>query len=56
LSKAEVTAGRIQFRLRLDGRNWLMPFTIDTSEPENARQLLSRTGGAPAEEPVCARL
>jgi type III restriction enzyme len=43
--KAEVTAGRIQFRLRLDGRNWRMPFTIDTTEPENARQLLSNTGG-----------
>lgn len=45
LFKAEVAAGRIQFRLRLDGRNWRMPFRIETTEPEDARQLLSRTGG-----------
>jgi len=45
LFKSEVEAGRIQFRLRLDGRNWRMPFTIETTEPETARQLLSRTGG-----------
>ena len=43
--KAEVQAGRIQFRLRLDGRNWRMPFTIETAEPENARQLINRAGG-----------
>lgn len=45
LFKAEVAAGRIQFRLRLDGRNWRMPFSIETAEPENARQLLNRAGG-----------
>jgi type III restriction enzyme len=45
LFKAEVAAGRIQFRLRLDGRNWRMPATIETTEPENARQLLNRAGG-----------
>lgn len=45
LFKAEVAAGRIQFRLRLDGRNWRMPFSIETMEPENARQLLNRAGG-----------
>ena len=44
--KSEVAAGRIQFRLRLDGRNWRMPFSVETTEAENARQLLSRTGGA----------
>lgn len=43
--KAEVEAARIQFRLRLDGRNWRMPFSIETTEPENARQLASNTGG-----------
>jgi type III restriction enzyme len=43
--KAEVAAGRIQFRLRIDGQNWRMPFTVETTEPENARQLVSRTGG-----------
>lgn len=45
LFKAEVEAGRIQFRLRLDGRNWRMPFTVETAEPENARQLVNRAGG-----------
>lgn len=43
--KSEVAAGRIQFRLRLDGRNWRMPFQIDTTEPANARQLVGSTGG-----------
>jgi type III restriction enzyme len=46
LFKAEVQAGRVQFRLRLDGRNWRMPDTMETTEPENARQILSKTGGA----------
>jgi len=45
LFKSDVARGRIQFRLRLDGRNWRMPFSIETSEPENARQLLNRAGG-----------
>jgi type III restriction enzyme len=45
LFKTEVAAGHIQFRLRLDGRNWRMPFTIETTESGNARQLFSRTGG-----------
>lgn len=45
LFKAEIAAKRIQFRLRLDGRNWRMPFGIETTEPENARQLLNRAGG-----------
>lgn len=46
LFRADVATGRIQFRLRLDGRNWRMPFSIETTEPENARQLLNRAGGA----------
>ena len=46
LFKAEVAAGRIQFRLRLDGRNWRMPFSIETEEPENGRKLLNRAGNA----------
>jgi type III restriction enzyme len=45
LFKSEVAAGRIQFRLRLDGRNWRMPDTMETTETEGARQLLSKTGG-----------
>jgi len=43
--KADVTAGRIQFRLRLDGKNWRMPFTIETMEPDTARQLVGKSGG-----------
>ena len=46
LFKNKVVAGRIQFRLRLDGRNWRMPFEIDTTEPINAPQIVSRTGAA----------
>ncbi|SHG93038.1 DEAD/DEAH box helicase [Bradyrhizobium erythrophlei] len=45
LFKATVAAGRIQFRLRLDGRNWRMPFGVETTEPENAPQIFSKTGG-----------
>jgi type III restriction enzyme len=44
--KSAVRDGSIQFRLRLDGRNWRMPYTIETTEPINARQLVSRTGGS----------
>lgn len=43
--KAAVAAGRIQFRLRVDGKNWRMPFQVETTEPENAIQLTSKTGG-----------
>ena len=44
--KNEVAAGRIQFRLRTDGRNWRMPFETETFEPENAEQLVGKNGGA----------
>jgi type III restriction enzyme len=44
--RAEVAAGRIQFRLRTDQRNWQMPWVTETTEPEDADQLLSRSGGA----------
>ena len=46
LFKKEVLGGRIQFRLRLDGRNWRMPFKVDTTEPLNAPQLVGSTGAA----------
>lgn len=45
LFKRQVAGGSMQFRLRLDGCNWRMPFSIETTEPENARQLPSKTGG-----------
>ncbi|MCT8972476.1 DEAD/DEAH box helicase [Microbaculum marinisediminis] len=44
--KDEVAAGRVQFRLRLDGRNWRMPFKVETTEPENGRQIVGKDGGA----------
>jgi type III restriction enzyme len=36
---------RIQFRLRLDDKNWRMPFTVETTEPETGRQLVGKNGG-----------
>lgn len=51
--KAEVAAGRIQFRLRLDAQNWRMPFTMETTEPENAPQLPS-SAGTPLEKSLFA--
>ncbi len=44
--KDKVHNGRIQFRLRLDGRNWQMPFATYTTEPINAPQLVGKTGAA----------
>ncbi len=46
LFRAEVLAGRIQFRLRTDGRNWQLPLTAETFEPEGAEQLIGRDGGS----------
>jgi len=45
LFKADVASARIQFRLRLDGKNWRMPFTIETAERDTARQLVGKSGG-----------
>lgn len=39
LFRAEVAAGRIQFRLRTDGRNWRMPFVAETCEATTAEKL-----------------
>ena len=44
LFKEDVTAGRIQFRLRLDGRNWRMPLEMETTQPESADVLTGRYG------------
>lgn len=45
LFKAEVAAGRIQFRLRLEGKhNWRMPFQTETMQPEGADQLPGKDG------------
>lgn len=43
--KDAVEAGRIQFRLRLDGKNWRMPFFVETTQPEKARKLAGKSGG-----------
>ncbi|MEX4006756.1 DEAD/DEAH box helicase [Neoaquamicrobium sediminum] len=45
LFRQQVANGVIQFRLRLDGRNWQMPFAVETSEPEGARTLAGKDGG-----------
>lgn len=45
LFKEGVEGGRIQFRLRLDGRDWRMPSQLDTSEPPGSRQFLTQSGG-----------
>ncbi|MEM0987327.1 MAG: DEAD/DEAH box helicase family protein [Pseudomonadota bacterium] len=44
--KAAVADGHVQFRLRVDGRNWRMPTEMDTAEPENAPQVLRNDGTA----------
>lgn len=44
LFRAEVAAGRIQFRLRTDGRNWRMPLEAETFEPLFAPQLIRDDG------------
>jgi hypothetical protein len=44
----DVTAERIQFRLRADRDLWRMPLEIDTDHLEGARQL-QRTSGGPIE-------
>jgi type III restriction enzyme len=46
LFRAEVAAGRIQFRLRTDHHNWRMPFDAETHEPEGADQLIGSDGQA----------
>ncbi|AOS83427.1 type III restriction endonuclease subunit R [Chlorobaculum limnaeum] len=45
LFRHEVAEGRIQFRLRADGRNWQLPETAETFEPEGADQLIGKSGG-----------
>jgi type III restriction enzyme len=44
LFKADVAGGRIQFRLRLDGHNWQMPFETETTQPEGSRVLVGNDG------------
>ena len=44
LFRAEVAAGRVQFRLRADGQNWRMPQHADTYEPVGAEQLPGKDG------------
>ena len=46
LFREGVEGGRIQFRLRLDGRDWQMPSHLDTSEPPGSRQFLTQRGGS----------
>ncbi len=41
--RQRVSDGIIQFRLRLDGRNWRMPFEVDTRLVDGARILLGKS-------------
>lgn len=51
--KSFVESGQIQFRLRIDGRNWVMPFELETTEPEAARQI-ARSDGTPLDKSLFA--
>jgi type III restriction enzyme len=51
--KDSVAAGEIQFRLRIDGRNWIMPSEMNTTEPENAPQVAGKDG-APTQKSLFA--
>ena len=42
--KEDAANGRIQFHLRLDGTDWRLPSHMETSAPENALQVASKTG------------
>ena len=42
--KKDVKSGKIQFRLRMDGRNWEMPKEGVTSQPKNSRVLVGSDG------------
>ncbi|MHA1564762.1 MAG: DEAD/DEAH box helicase [Alphaproteobacteria bacterium] len=53
LFKDKVKAGRLQFRLRVDGENWRMPFSVETTEPPDARQLVGHDG-APVQKSLFA--
>lgn len=44
--KSAAEAGSIQFRLRLDGKNWQIPRHTSTTQPEGAPQLTGSQGGA----------
>ncbi|MDE0056010.1 MAG: hypothetical protein OXT64_17400 [Gammaproteobacteria bacterium] len=43
--KKDAANGRIQFHLRLDGGDWRMPFHMDTTAPESAPLVASKSGG-----------
>ncbi|MDE2821536.1 MAG: DEAD/DEAH box helicase family protein [Chloroflexota bacterium] len=51
--KQNVEAGKIQFRLRLDGSDWIMPTWLDSTRPEAPRQLVGETG-APVQKSLFA--
>ena len=46
LFRADVTQGRVQFRLRLDGGNWKMPDHLLSTEPAGSPHLTGTDGGA----------
>ncbi len=46
LFKGEVEAGNIQFRLRADGNNWVMPDAMSRVVAKKERQLVGEDGGS----------
>lgn len=51
---AGVAAGKIQFRLRADGNNWIMPTELPTTQPEKATKLRRPSDDAPVEHSLFA--
>jgi type III restriction enzyme len=50
----DVTAERIQFRLRADRKVWELPTALETDRPEKARKLVRQSSGGPVEKSIFA--
>jgi type III restriction enzyme len=50
----DVTAERIQFRLRADRKVWELPMALETDRPEKARKLVRQRSGGPVEKSIFA--
>ena len=48
----DVSAERIQFRLRADRAVWELPMALETDRPEKARKLVRPSSGGPVEKSV----
>ncbi len=50
----DVSAERIQFRLRADRAVWELPMALETERPEKARKLVRPSSGGPVEKSIFA--